>query len=126
MGEKRVSFENGLKPEIEAKNPEFEDILDQVGHFGCYQICLFLLLSATDFGAGMSMLYFIFANYLPEWRCVQYEGNFTFSDLGGNLTSEWSLDMDNCQIVDRKCVEFEFRGDVSIVSEVGYFIYYLE
>ena len=102
--------------------PEFEDILDAVGHFGSYQLVAFLLLICTDLTAGMAQFFFVFSNYLPDWRCVQYDGNVSdpaTENNGTAITGTWSKDMSQCVINGTECIQYEFRGEVTIISEVS-------
>ena len=110
----------------QTKAPEFEDILDVVGHFRRYQLMMLLLLNSTDFSLGMAMLYFTFSNDVPEWKCLKYDSeNFTeFHNnttylIGQNETELWNKDMAKCEINGTKCIEYEFRGEVTIISEVS-------
>ncbi|XP_064651393.1 organic cation transporter protein-like isoform X2 [Lineus longissimus] len=105
-----------------AKPPMFEDLLDTVGHFGLYQIRIYLILTFMDVSNSQCMLFYVFGNVVPDWTCLAYEGFGNVSSLLNATNSSLSNATDPfkglCKYEGAKCEAFHYDGRLkTIVTE---------
>jgi hypothetical protein len=99
------------------EEPSFETLLDTLGHFGRYQVRIFVLLTASDIMNAMIMMYLVFGPATPKWRCAAFEGENSTVVTNGTLQNETFEG--TCEYNGSKCVRFDFDKDyTSIVTEV--------
>jgi hypothetical protein len=110
-----------------AKPPMFEDLLDTVGHFGLYQIRIYLILTFMDISNSQCMLFYVFGNVIPDWTCLTYEGLGNVTSLLNRTSSNSTNGTDPfkglCTYEGAKCEAFHYDGRLkTIVTEVSFFI----
>ena len=120
-----------------------EDVLDELGGMGKFQILLVLLVESTELFVGWSMLLMSFAGLVPDFQCVvsdsavpevfnsSRDGNYSLNHWtkhrGGNsggleMTSSTgnSSILNVCSVNGSSCSEYRFLGDSeTVMSEWG-------
>ncbi|KAK7090345.1 hypothetical protein V1264_010154 [Littorina saxatilis] len=100
-----------------------EDVIGQLGGFGCYQFCLLTLMFGAKMTVSYSVLLMAFAAATPDWWCQIVNdddetsvGVGAWSDGGGNGT-ENALKQ-QCVVNGTQCEDFRFSDSPrTIVSE---------
>ncbi len=102
---------------------EFEEIIEEVGAFGPYQIRVFILVSAFETPAAWAMLLPVFAAATPTWKCpVSY-----IIDNGtvGNISMDANFTEAMCNADGFMCEGAKLTsGFTSIKSEV-FFLHFM-
>ena len=107
---------------------EFEDILEDVGSFGPFQVTVFILVSMFETPAAWAMVLPIFTVATPAWNChindtvATSNGNH---DNGSQSGSNGSLLVDNeskCELLlAGRCDRVEHvEHFTSVITEVSY------
>ena len=60
---------------------DFEDILDDVGTFGPFQVRLFVLVSLFETPAAWAIFLPVFIQKMPEWSCLSSKDAINSSDV---------------------------------------------
>ena len=94
----------------------FEEMLNDIGTFGPYQIRVFVLVSAFETPAAWAMLLPVFAGAKPTWICPEQNISLYYDNDNSsatNSTSNW------CGPQGEICTGLEYTSDfTSVVTEV--------
>ena len=95
---------------------QFDDILDDLGSFGPFQLRLFLVVSLFETPAAWSMFLPVFVSAKPTWRCPVWSPDFGSS----NTTTAANYTENTCTEANGICAGIEYTSEfTSIVSEVN-------
>ena len=113
-----------------SKMSEFEEILEEIGAFGPFQIRVFLLVSAFETPAAWAMLLSVFASSESSWTCPEssnyndthsiFSKSMYLSNSGSNYSDMYTNSTEGSCLPDNTpCPGHKFTGDSStIVTEV--------
>ncbi|XP_074653276.1 organic cation transporter protein-like [Tubulanus polymorphus] len=92
------------------KNSHFEEMLDTLGHFGRFQIRVFVILTLMDLSTNSAGMLFIFSHYVPPWTCLRLAENASLPNDTNRL----------CSFNGSRCVLFDYdltNALTSIITE---------
>ena len=102
---------------------QFDEVLDELGSFGPFQLRLFLVVSLFETPAAWAMFLPVFVAAKPTWRCpVPSSDDFSYSiDMLNTTINETMKYTENmCTESNTVCTGIEYTSNfTSIVSEVS-------
>ena len=96
---------------------EFENVIEDLGSFGPYQIRIFVLVSLFEIPCAWAMLLPVFIGAMPKWECL-ITGNSSMVQNSSFI--ETNATVGGCTKDNRPCEGMKFSSEfTSIVTEVN-------
>ncbi|XP_074649109.1 organic cation transporter protein-like [Tubulanus polymorphus] len=108
MDETRIRDED---EDAQKNESSFEEMLDTLGHFGRFQIRIFVILTLMDLSNQPVSMLFIFSHYVPPWTCLRLAENASLPNNTDRL----------CSFNGSKCVEFDYDFTNALTSLITEF-----
>ena len=105
-----------------AKMAQFDEVLDELGSFGHFQLRLFLVVSLFETPAAWAMFLPVFAAAKPTWRCPVQSPDLSngIDWLNTTISTALNYTENTCTESNTVCAGIEYTSEfTSIVSEVG-------
>ncbi|XP_074649110.1 organic cation transporter protein-like [Tubulanus polymorphus] len=103
--------ENCIREDAKKNNSSFEEILETLGHFGRFQIRIFVILTLMDLPNINVIMLYIFSHYVPPWTCLRLAENASLPNNTDRL----------CSFNGSKCVEFDYDFTNALTSLITEF-----